>query len=96
MGSRDLDPMLRKARPILNERDYHAAKTLLEREMRHTHSEKVWDRLEALMQEVADYEARFVQGESEDAAPWLRYAYESALEDHDDGLKRRWTDTEIP
>jgi hypothetical protein len=94
MGSRDLDPIIKQARPILNERDYQGAKALLDREMRHTHSEKVWARLEALMQEVADYEARFVQGEDEDPAPWIRYAYETALDD-DDGPRRRWTDTEF-
>ena len=96
MGSRDLDPMIKKARPILNERDYHGAKALIEREMTHTHSEKVWERLEALMQQVADYEARFLQGEDEDATPWVQYAYQSALEEDDEGPRRRWTDTDIP
>jgi hypothetical protein len=95
MGNRDLDPLIKKARPILNERDYQGAKALLDREMRQTHSEKVWERLEALMQEVADYEARFMQGEDDDAETWLRYAYESAL-DEDESPRRRWTDTEIP
>jgi hypothetical protein len=93
MGSRDLDPLIKKARPILNERDYQGAKALLEREMRHTHSEKVWARLEALMQEVADYEARFLQGEDDDSN-WVKYAYDSALDD-DEGPRRRWMDTEI-
>jgi hypothetical protein len=96
MGSRDLDPIIRNARPILNERDYQGAKALLEREMKHKHSEQVWARLEALMQEVADYEARFMQGEDEDPTPWLKYAYESALDDGDEAPRRRWTDTEIP
>jgi hypothetical protein len=83
-----------KARPILNERDYQAAKAVLEREMKQTHSEQVWARLEALMQEVADYEARFLVGEDEDSAEWVQYAYATAL-DEDEGPRRRWTDTEL-
>jgi hypothetical protein len=95
MGSRDLDPMIKKARPILNERDYQGAKALLDREMKHTHSEKVWERLEALMQEVADYEARFIQGEDDDPTPWVQYAYQAALDDDDEAPQRRWTDSEF-
>jgi hypothetical protein len=94
MGSRDLDLAARTARPILNERDYQGAKALLEREMKHGRDGKLSARLEALMQEVADYEARFLQGEEEDPSPWIEYAYESAL-DEDDGPRRRWTDTEL-
>jgi hypothetical protein len=45
------------------------------------------------MQEVADYEARFVHGEDEDAAGWVQYAYSSAL-DELDGPRRRWSDTD--
>ena len=93
MGTREFGPMS-KARPILNERDYQAAKALLEREMKQTHSEQVWARLEALMQEVADYEARFLLGEDEDSAEWVQYAYATAL-DEDEGPRRRWTDTEL-
>jgi len=91
MGSRDHRPASKRARPILNERDYQNAKVLLEREMKHAHTDRVWERLEALMQEVADYEARFVQGQDEDTAEWLEYAYHSAL-DECDGPRRRWTD----
>jgi hypothetical protein len=81
------------ARPILNERDYQEVKTLIEREMKHAHTDQVWQRLEALMQEVADYEARFVHGEDEDAAGWVQYAYSSALDEFD-GPRRRWSDTD--
>jgi hypothetical protein len=94
MGSRDLGPSLRKARPILNERDYQGAKALLARELTHKHSERVWERLEALMQEVAEYEARFLQGEDDDTR-WVEYAYQSALEDDDEAPRRRWTDTDL-
>jgi hypothetical protein len=81
------------ARPILNERDYQAAKELLEREMKNAHSDRVWLRLEALMQEVADYESRFMQGEDDDPTRWLEYAYTSALEEN--GVpRRRWNDGE--
>jgi hypothetical protein len=94
MGSRHLHPMIsKKARPILNERDYQAAKEVLERELKQTHSERVWERLEALMQAVADYEARFLQGEEADASEVVEYAYESALQE-DRGPARRWTDDE--
>ena len=92
MGSRQFRPaMIKKARPILNERDYQAAKELLEREMKHAHTDRVWERLESLMQEVADYEARFVQGEDENAADWVQYAYSAVLDDQE-GPRRRWTD----
>ena len=74
MGSRDTDTGM-KARPILNERDYQNAKSLLAKEMHNTHSDRVWARLEALMQAVADYERRFLEGEEEDATDWIRYAY---------------------
>jgi hypothetical protein len=82
------------ARPILNERDYQAAKELLEREMKNAHSDRVWQRLEALMQEVAEYEARFLHGEDDDPAGWLEYAYASALDGHG-APRRRWTDGEV-
>lgn len=93
MGSREFGPMNSKARPILNERDYQAAKALLEREMKLSHSEQVGARLEALMQEVADYEARFLHGEEEDSAEWVEYAYAAAL-DQDNSPRRRWTDAD--
>jgi hypothetical protein len=91
MGSRQFRPATKKSRPILNEHDYQAAKDLLAREMKHAHTDRVWERLESLMQEVADYEARFVQGEDEDAAGWVEYAYSAAL-DEQDGPRRRWSD----
>jgi hypothetical protein len=92
MGSKQHRPATSKARPILTEQDYQGAKELLEREMQHAHSDKIWDRLEALMQEVAEYEARFLQGEEEDASGLVEYAYAYALEEGD-GPRRRWTDT---
>jgi hypothetical protein len=79
-----------KARPILNERDYQNAKALLAKEMRHSHSERVWARLEALMQAVADYERRFLEGD-EDSTDWIEYAYASVLEETD-VPRRRWSD----
>ncbi len=91
MGSRQFRPAAKKSRPILNERDYQDAKVLLEREMKHAHTDRVWERLEALMQEVANYEARFLQGDDEDADEWVEYAYQTALED-EDGPRRRWSD----
>jgi len=91
MGNRQFRPAAKKARPILNERDYQEAKAVLEREMKHAHTDRVWDRLEALMQEVADYEARFLQGENEDATDWVEYAYAVAL-DEEEGPRRRWSD----
>ena len=90
MSSKDNTP--EKARPILNERDYQNAKSLLAKEMHHTHSDRIWARLEALMQAVADYERRFLEGEEEDAADWIRYAYEAALEEAE-MPRRRWSDS---
>jgi hypothetical protein len=81
-----------KARPILNERDYQNAKALLAKEMRHSHSERVWARLEALMQAVADYERRFLEGEEDDSGEWIQYAYSAVLEETD-APQRRWSDS---
>ena len=50
-----------------------------------------WERLESLMQEVADYESRFLQGEDEDYSELVEYAYTSVLEEQD-GPTRRWSD----
>ena len=91
MGDRTFRPVTKKARPILNERDYQAAKAVLEREMKHAHTDQVWERLESLMQEVADYESRFLQGEDEDYSELVEYAYTSVLEEQD-GPTRRWSD----
>jgi shikimate kinase len=91
MGSRHVRTEAIKARPILNERDYQNAKALVAREMQRKHSERVAARIEALMQEVAEYERRFLEGEEEDAARWVEYAYASALEENETPL-RRWSD----
>jgi hypothetical protein len=81
-----------KARPILNELDYQNAKALLAKEMRHTHSDRVWARLEALMQAVSDYERRFLEGDDEDPTDWIQYAYAAAL-DETELPRRRWSDS---
>lgn len=81
------------ARPILNERDYQNAKALVAKEMSQTHSQGVWARLEALMQEVAEYERRFLEGEEDDATRVVEYAYASALEETE-APQRRWSDDE--
>jgi hypothetical protein len=52
----------------------------------------VWARLEALMQEVAEYERRFMEGEEEDASRWVEYAYASALGETE-APQRRWSDS---
>jgi len=80
------------ARPILNERDYQNAKAILAREMHHRHTDRVWARLEALMQEVANYERRFLDGDDEASADWVEYAYATVLGEQE-GPKRRWSDT---
>jgi len=90
MGTRDTGIDM-KARPILNERDYQNAKSLLAKEMHNTHSDRVWARLEALMQAVADYERRFLEGEDEDATDLIEYAYAHALAESD-MPSRRWSD----
>jgi len=91
MHSKGARPAI-KARPILNERDYQNAKALLAKEMHHSHSDRVWARLEALMQAVADYERRFLEGEEEDATDWIQYAYATALEEAE-VPRRRWSDS---
>jgi len=63
----------------------------LAKEMHQKHTERVWARLEALMQEVAEYERRFLEGEEDDASRWVEYAYASALEETETP-QRRWTD----
>jgi hypothetical protein len=91
MGSREFSAEVSKARPILNERDYQNAKALLAKEMHQKHTDQVWARLEALMQEVAEYERRFLEGEEDDASRWVEYAYASVLEETE-SPQRRWTD----
>ena len=91
MGSREFRAEATKARPILNERDYQNAKALLAKEMHQKHTERVWARLEALMQEVAEYERRFLEGEEDDASRLVEYAYASVLEETETP-QRRWTD----
>jgi hypothetical protein len=91
MGSRQFGTDAVHARPILNERDYQNAKALLAREMHQKHTERVWARLEALMQEVAEYERRFLEGEEDDASRLVEYAYASVLEETETP-QRRWTD----
>jgi len=92
MGSRRFRNELTKARPILNERDYQNAKALLAKEMHRKHSEQAWARLEALMQEVAEYERHFLEGNEDDGSRWIEYAYALALEETD-APRRRWSDT---
>ena len=91
MGSRDFRKEATQARPILNERDYQNAKALLAKEMHQKHTERAWARLEALMQEVAEYERRFLEGEEDDASRWVEYAYASVLGETD-APQRRWSD----
>ena len=92
MGSREIGAEIVRARPILNERDYQNAKALLAKEMHQKHSDRAWARLEALMQEVAEYERRFLEGEEDDASRLVEYAYSSALEETETP-RRRWSDT---
>ena len=90
MGTRETGIDM-KARPILNERDYQNAKSLLAKEMHNSHSDRVWARLEALMQAVSDYERRFLEGEEEDATDLIEYAYAHVL-DETEMPQRRWSD----
>jgi hypothetical protein len=92
MGSRHFRAEAGKTRPILNERDYQNAKALVAKHMSLKHTERVWARIEALMHEVAEYERRFLEGEEEDAARLVEYAYASALEETE-VPQRRWSDS---
>ena len=92
MGSRLGRTDAKSARPILNERDYQNAKEILAREVHQRHSDRVWARLEALMQEVANYERRFLDGDEETSTDWVEYAYATVLEEHQ-SPKRRWSDS---
>ena len=92
MGSRLARIEAAPARPILNERDYQNAKAILAKEMHQKHTDRVWARLEALMQEVAEYERRFLENEEDTSIDWIEYAYASAL-DENEGPRRRWSDT---
>ena len=82
----------KSARPILNERDYQNAKAILAKEMHQRHTDRVWARLEALMQEVANYERRFLDGDDDASTDWVEYAYATALEEQQ-GPMRRWSDS---
>jgi len=90
MGSRHSAMMSKKPGPILNEHDYRAAKALVEREMKQVRSGKAWEGLEALIQEVAEYEARFLVGEEEDGSGLAEDDYATTLDD-DEAPRRHWT-----
>ena len=92
MGSRHFGVDARGARPIQNERDYRAAKALLAREMRHSHSDEAWARLEALMQELAEYEGRFAAAEEAAAEAGEEWLIDPATISGYEGPRRRWTD----
>ena len=92
MGSGQFKPEASKTRPILNERDYQNAKALVAKQINVKHTERVSARIEALMQEVADYERRFLEGEEEDAARLVEHAYSAALEESE-VPQRRWSDS---
>lgn len=92
MGSAHLEPEASKTRPILNERDYQNAKALVAKHINVKHTDRMSARIEALMQEVADYERRFLEGEEEDAARLVEYAYTEALEETE-VPQRRWSDS---
>lgn len=89
MGSRHFRSKL--ARPILNERDYRAAKEFVERESKLNHPPTMWERLDALSREIAHYEERFLHGRDVDPGDWLEYAYEEALAPKK-ARRRRWGD----
>lgn len=91
MGHRQFDAASSEARPILNERDYQNAKAMMAQELHRNHTAQMWARLEALMHEVAEYERRFLEGEDDDAARLVEYAYASVLDD-DEAPQRRWSD----
>lgn len=92
MGSRHFRSKL--ARPILNDRDYRAAKAFVERESKRSHPQAMWDRLDALTREIAHYEERFLDGQDDSPADWIEYAYEDALDRKKKQRRRRWSDRE--
>jgi hypothetical protein len=91
MGQLESRNVTALGRPILNERDYLDAKKLVAHEMSVRHKDDASDRIEALMQAIAQYERRFVDGDGQDSE-WVEDAYDAGLQDWD-GPTQRWSDS---
>ena len=78
-------------RPILNERDYFEAKHLLAKALHTQRQHDATARIKSLMQAIANYERRFVDGDGQDA-DWVEDAYDAGLQDWD-GPTQRWSDS---
>jgi hypothetical protein len=80
----------RKARPILGERDYSAAKQLLRRSVRLSLLPGEEERMEALLREIVAYEWDLRGPDHDRAVAFAEYVL--VPEAPGDGRGRRWTD----
>ena len=93
MGTTHYRPFARKARAILTEQDYKAAKKLLAVSAKTVTAPEEEERLEALLRELAYYDAGAARLDSERTIGLSGYvAVPQVIEEA--GLQRRWTDSE--
>lgn len=83
-----------KARPIRSTRDYDAARKQLKAALK----EPAWlrheDRIEALTQEILDFENRFLMRERSLAIEWAECVFVPRPDEHDNP-GRRWSDPQF-
>lgn len=91
MGSRQFGSIARKARPILNGRDYDSAKKRLVEALRQPGWVREDDRIDALMVALIEFEKRYVTRDLQLAVEWAECVFVPAL-DNADVPRRRWSD----
>jgi hypothetical protein len=94
MGSRfagALAPLLRRARPIHNGRDYDLAKQRLVEAMRQPAWMQETARIDALSAAISEFEVRYVTREVQLAVEWAECVFIPPLETVE-RQRRRWND----
>jgi hypothetical protein len=95
MGSRAFSTLTRKARPILNGRDYDNAKKRLAAAMQQPGWVREDERIDALTVALNEFETRYVARELQRAVEWAECVFVPSI-DNPDSPRRRWTDPQDP
>ena len=95
MGSRYFHPEARRARPIINTRDYDAARKGLKKALKAPVELREDDRIEGLRQELRAFEDRFLMREQWLAIEWAECVFVPDIE-LDEAHRRRWNDRDLP
>jgi hypothetical protein len=95
MGSRLVGTLARKARPILNGRDYDNAKKRLAAAMQQPGWVREDERIDALTVALNEFETRYVARELQRAVEWAECVFVPSI-DTPDSPRRRWTDPRDP